>query len=235
MSTAVTGTPATATLLMMLADARLPVGGHVHSAGLEPALAAGMPASRVFDYLVGRAHSVTLVEAGTAVVARHICLAEPEDRVHADLTMVELAWAARTPSRALREVSRSLGRGYLRLATRLWPGHPGINACSAASVPLSRPVVLGAIAAAANLDGESLVRLVIYDDAQTVAAALLKLAPIDPTIAAGWVLRACAAVDHLVPAIAALTTPDAIPASGAPQTEEWAESHSLTTQRLFRA
>jgi len=61
MSPAVTGTPATATLLMMLADARLPVGGHVHSAGLEPALAAGMPPGRVFDYLLGRAHSVSLV------------------------------------------------------------------------------------------------------------------------------------------------------------------------------
>ncbi|TXN29020.1 urease accessory protein [Lacisediminihabitans profunda] len=220
---------------MMLADARLPVGGHVHSAGLEPALAAGMPANRVFDYLLGRAHSVSLVEAGTAVVARHVALPATADSVAAGLAAVESAWAARTPSRALREVSRSLGRGYLRLGTRLWPGHPGIDACSAAPSPLSRPVVLGAIAAAANLDAESLVRLVIYDDAQTVAAALLKLAPIDPAIPAGWVLRACGEVDHLVAAIAALTSPDAIPASGAPQTEEWAESHSLTTQRLFRA
>lgn len=235
MSPAVTGTPATATLLMMLADARLPVGSHVHSAGLEPALAAGMPPSRVFDYLLGRAHSVSLVEAGTAVVAKYVCLSAPGDRVSTDLAMVESAWAARTPSRALREVSRSLGRGYLRLATRLWPGHPGIDACSTASVPLSRPVVVGAIAAAANLNSEGLVRLVIYDDAQTVAAALLKLAPIDPAIATGWVLRACAAVDHLVPDIATLTSSDAIPASGSPQTEEWAESHSLTTQRLFRA
>lgn len=235
MPTAVTGLPATTTLVMMLADARLPVGGHVHSAGLEPALAAGMPASRVFDYLVGRAHSVSLVEAGTAVVARYVCLSAQGDRMKAELARVESAWAARTPSRAVREVSRSLGRGYLRLGSRLWPGHPGIDACSAASVPLSRPVVVGAIAAAASLDAESLVRLVIYDDAQTVAAALLKLAPIDPAIPVGWVLSACAAVDHLVPAIAALTSPDAIPASGAPQTEEWAESHSLITQRLFRA
>jgi urease accessory protein len=30
------------TLAMLFADARLPVGGHVSSAGLEPALAAGM-------------------------------------------------------------------------------------------------------------------------------------------------------------------------------------------------
>jgi urease accessory protein len=224
------------TLVMMLADARLPVGGHVHSAGLEPALAAGMPANRVFDYLVGRAHSVSLVEAGTAVVARHVALATTvDDQVAAELAMVEAAWAARTPSRALREVSRSLARGYLRLGSRLWPGTSGIKACSASSAPFSRPVVLGAIAAAANLDAENLVRLVVYDDAQTVAAALLKLDPLDPAVPAGWVMDACAAVEHLVPLISALTSPDAIPASGAPQTEEWAEAHSLTTKRLFRA
>jgi urease accessory protein len=95
--------------------------------------------------------------------------------------------------------------------------------------------VLGAIAAAADLDAENLVRLVVYDDAQTVAAAVLKLEPLDPAVPAGWVMDACAAVEHLVPLIAALTSPDAIPASGAPQTEEWAEAHSLTTKRLFRA
>jgi urease accessory protein len=223
------------TLVMMLADARLPVGGHVHSAGLEPALAAGMPANRVHDYLVGRAHSVSLVEAGTAVAARHAARATGDDRVADRLAMVEAAWAARTPSRALREVSRSLARGYLRLSSRLWPGHAGIEACSASSAPFSRPVVLGAIAEAANLDAENLVRLVVYDDAQTVAAALLKLDPLDPAVPAGWVMDACAAVEHLVPLLAALTSPDAIPASGAPQTEEWAEAHSLTTKRLFRA
>lgn len=233
---AVTGSLSSTTLVMMLADARLPVGGHVHSAGLEPALAAGMSPGRVRDYMLGRAGTVSLIEAGTAVVARHVALGcSGVDQAAADLSGVEAAWSARTPSRAVRDVSRSLGRGYLRLALRLWPGHPGIEACAAAVTPRSRPVVLGVVAAAANLDAESLVRLVIYDDAQTIAAALLKLDPIDPAIPAGWVLRACASVDHLVASIAALTSPDAIPAMGAPQTEEWAEAHSLTMQRLFRA
>jgi urease accessory protein len=202
------------TLAMMLADARLPVGGHVHSAGLEPALSAGMPARRVREYMLGRASTVSLVEAGTAVVARYAAL----DPVAVDLFAAEAAWAARTPSAALREVSRSLGRGYSRLASRLWPRHPAVVACAAAGTQLSRPVVLGAIAAAAGLDAESLVRLVVYDDAQTVAAALLKLDPVDPATPASWVLEACVSVDDIVPLIAAITSPDAIPASGAPQT-----------------
>jgi urease accessory protein len=220
--------------MMMLADARLPVGGHVHSAGLEPALVEGrMPPARVHDYMLGRASTVSLVEAATAVVARHSVLS-----VRAPLAGVEAAWSARTPSRALREVSRSLGRGYLRLALSLWPGHPAIEACVASapfSVPFSRPVVLGAIAAAAGLDAVSLVRLVIYDDAQTVGSALLKLDPIDPAITTGWVMKACASVEDFVPALAALTSPEAIPAFGAPQSEVWAEAHSLSTKRLFRA
>jgi urease accessory protein len=233
-----TGSLSTTTLVMMLADARLPVGGHVHSAGLEPALAAGMPPDRVRDYMLGRASTVSLVEAGTAVVALNAARGEG---VTTGLLEVEAAWSSRTPSAALREVSRSLGRGYLRLGLRLWPGSRGLEVCSAAGSAsgsgrgFSRPVVLGAIAAAANLDAQSLVRLVVYDDAQTVAAALLKLDPLDPALPPSWVLEACASVDHLVPLIAALTSPAAIPAVGAPQSEEWAEAHSLTTKRLFRA
>jgi urease accessory protein len=222
------------TLAMLFADARLPVGGHVSSAGLEPALAAGMPPERARDYLVGRARTVSMVEAGTAVVARHVALDAADAAAVADrLLAVEAAWAARTPSLELRTVSRSLARGHLRLAERLWPGHPAITA--GRSTNCSRPVALGALAAAAGLDAEGVVRLVVYDDAQTAAAALLKLAPIDPAVPVGWVLEACEAVDDLVALVAALTSPDAIPATGAPQNEEWAEAHSGKTQRLFRA
>ena len=243
-----------ATIAMMLADARLPVGGHVHSAGLEPALAGGMTPAEVPAYMLGRARTVTLVEAGTAVVARHLALqgATPsEGDASAFLTIPELAlaitrvdraWAARTPSGAIREVSRSLARGYQRLAGRLWAQHPAVVACGLVSptmLPpsptLSRPVLLGVIAAAAGLDAEGLVRLVVYDDAQTIAAAMLKLEPLDPATPPGWVLATCMAAEEFVAELAALTSADAIPALGAPESEGWAQAHSRTTQRLFRA
>jgi len=235
-----------ATIAMMLADARLPVGGHVHSAGLEPALAGGMSPAQVPGYMLGRARTVTLVEAGTAAVARHVALheAEPDvfgsaQRMALALGRVDRAWSARTPSRAVRDVSRSLARGYQRLARTLWTQHPAVIASGLVSTPpsptLSRPVLLGIIAAAAGLDAESLVRLVVYDDAQTVAAAMLKLEPLDPATPPGWVLAACAAAEEFVVDLAALTSADAIPAWGAPESEGWAEAHSRTTQRLFRA
>ena len=55
------------TVAMLLADARLPSGGHAHSAGLEPALFGGLNIADVPAALGARARTTSLVEAGTAV------------------------------------------------------------------------------------------------------------------------------------------------------------------------
>ena len=95
--------------------------------------------------------------------------------------------------------------------------------------------MLGVAAVCAGLDATGVARLVAYDDVQTVAAACLKLAPVDPVVATGWVLAVAPAVDDLAVALARLTVPDDIPAAGAPLTEEWAEAHARATERLFSA
>jgi urease accessory protein len=64
---------------LMLADGRLPTGGHTHSAGLEPAVRAGLGAegkqlAEVAAYARDRLRTVTRVEAAVAVLSRHICL-----------------------------------------------------------------------------------------------------------------------------------------------------------------
>ena len=89
---------------MLLADARLPTSGHTQSGGLEPALLGGLDPGDLDGYCATRLETVTLTEAATAVVCRSRALAgRPTDDV-------EFAWAARTPSPALREASRTLGR-----------------------------------------------------------------------------------------------------------------------------
>jgi urease accessory protein len=131
-------------LLALLADARLPTGAHTQSAGLEPALRAGLHPDRVPEYLAARLRTVVRVEAATAVVARHAALRAvgrlsvggPGDvadvaAATAALAVVEAEWAARTPSGALRRSSEQLGRGYLRLVRRLWAGHPALAALEA--------------------------------------------------------------------------------------------------------
>ncbi|MDV2475454.1 urease accessory protein UreF [Rhodococcus zopfii] len=218
-------------MLALLADARLPTGAHTQSAGLEPALRAGLPPAAVPGYIAARLRTVTVVEAATAVVARHVAATSGSAVTGADLDAVEAAWAARTPSAALRASSRQLGRGYLRLLRRLWPDQERIPR----SWRPSRPVALGVLAARAGLDAEHTARLVGYDDAQTIAAATLKLEPVDPAVATGWVLSAQSLIEELVTAVSGLTAPQQIPACAAPLVEQWAEDHARTTERLFSA
>ncbi|MCD9154866.1 urease accessory UreF family protein [Aeromicrobium duanguangcaii] len=213
-------------MLMLLADARLPTAGHTQSAQLEPAVESGLAAGQVPDFIALRLATVTRVEAATAVVTLH------HVRAGLPLDAVELAWAARTPSAAMRATSRAMGRALTRLVSRLWPQHPTIAALPRGT---SRAVVLGAAADAAGLDACALARLVGYDDVQTVAAAALKLLPLDPAEVAAWVLAALPAVDRLAADVAHLTTPAGIPAAGAPRIEAWAQAHAATTRRLFSA
>lgn len=222
--------PAASTVAMLLADARLPSGGHAYSSGLEPALLGGMSPDAVTDYLALRARTTALVDAGTAVAAMHAVL----DRVEVDgsgLAAVEGAWAARTPSRAMREASRDLGRGLLRLARRIWPAAHGIDVLAVAP---PRPVVLGVIAAEVGIGAEELVRLAVYDDLASAVAALLKLEPRDPADGVALVLESCASIEPLVASVAGVWSPDDIPALSAPQAEAWAEQHAVTQRRLFR-
>ena len=223
-------TAAASTVALLLADARLPSGGHAHSSGLEPALLAGMPPTDVAAFLALRARTTGLVDAGTAVAAMHAVL-DGDVGDGMALGAIEAAWAARTPSRAMRDASRDLGRGLLRLARRIWPAAHGIDALAAAP---PRPLVLGVIAAEAGIASDELVRLVIYDDLASAVAALLKLEPRDPADGVSLVLDTCASIEPLVPSIAAIWSPDDIPALSAPQAEAWAESHAIAHRRLFR-
>lgn len=218
-------------LLMLLADARLPVAGHTQSASLEPAVARGLGPAEVPAYLRLRLDSVVAVEAGTAVVARAMVEA---DGAAADLAALDRAWAARTASPALREAARGQGQALLRLVRRLWPDGPGTKALHAMERP-TRAVVLGAVAGDLGLPAPSLARLVGYDDVQTVCAAALKLVPLDPATVTGWVHDALPLVEAMAESVVGLSRPEQVPATGAPQIEVWAQAHAHTTRRLFRA
>lgn len=223
---------------LLLADGRFPVGGHTQSGGLEPALTAGLTAAQIPGYLRTRLRTVVRVEAGTAVVARSVALAGGSDPavIAEGLRAADRAWRARTPSSALRANALLLGRGLAAVGGSLWPEHPAVTALSIR--PLVRPVALGAIAAACGVDAPDLVRIIGYDDAQTVAASAVKLLPLDPVTATGWVVGAATEIAALAddPAgLTALTDPQDIPATAAPAIEEWAQTHQRSEWRLFNA
>lgn len=227
---------ASATLMMLLADARLPAGAHVSSNSVEAGLRQDLTPAEVPAYMRARMRTVVRVEAGAAVVTHHaVRSAGAGTDEHPDLAQalesITEEWAARTPSPALREIAEVLGAGLRCVAVVLWPQLAGVlprRGCP-------RPLVLGAIAAVAEVSAADLVRIVAYDDAQTVAAATLKLEPMDPIRATGWVLGACTAIECFVADLATLTVPAAIPAAGAPLIEDWAEVQSALPRRLFRA
>ena len=216
-------------VLMTLADARLPTGAHTQSAGLEPAVRAGLADEgrrlhEVFDYARDRLRTVVRVDAGTAVVARSMALSG------VDPLLAEPHWAARTPSPVLRSASRRMGRGYLRLAARVWPA---VGAYLPPDAEIARPVVLGVVAAVAGLSAEQTARLAGYDDVQTVAAAALKLLPVDPLEATGWVTSLHPDIERMAADLTDLTDPARIPAPGAPLIDAFAELHATRGMRLF--
>ncbi|WP_270887351.1 urease accessory protein UreF [Pedococcus sp. 5OH_020] len=213
---------------LLLADGRLPVGGHTQSSGLEPALLAGMSAQRVPELIGTRLRTTVTVDAAVAVVARHhvlsgLCLAAVQD-----------AWAARTPSEVTRAASVAVGRGHRRLLLRMWPDTLSSDAVRELRAP-SRPVAVGAVAAAAGLDPWATARLVAYDDVQALCAAALKLCPLDPLDTTEWLLAAGSAIEVMVASVAQLTAPEAIPAPSAPLLEAWQHHHPDHPRRLFSA
>jgi urease accessory protein len=214
-------------LSLLLADGRLPSGAHTQSAGVEPALAAGMTLAVVPDYVRVRLRTVTEVEAATAVLAGRVRKAGGGS---ASLAEVDAAWRVRTLSDALREASDLLGRSLLRTASAVWDLRD-----LAAGGPWCRPVVLGATAAAAGLDAEQTARLVGYDDVQTVVSAALKLEPFDPSTGVGWVAGAADEVEAMVARAVTVTRTAEIPAHSAPLVEEWGQRHRTSERRLFRA
>lgn len=216
-------------LNLLLADGRLPNGAHTQSAGLEPALQHGLTLAEVPAYVSARLATVTEVEAAASVVARRRWLQEQSpDR----LIDVDRSWRVRTASRALRDASDVLARSYLRLATSVWPQ---LVPLAAHRTPWCRAVVVGAVAAVAGLDAAQTARLVGFEDVQTVVAAALKLHPFDPAVAVRWTVAAGPEVEAMVARVVDCVDPDHVPAYAAPQIEHWAELHTRTERRLFRA
>ena len=216
--------------MLLLGDARLPTGGHTQSAGLEGALAAGLHLGDIPAYIDMRLRTVATVDAGTAVTARAVLSGTSP----ASIESVQRHWAARTPSQVQRAASVRLGRGCLRLLQSMFPAEGPTRLLGAVRAP-SRPLVLGGLAAVLGLDGRRLATVVCYDEVQSIAAAALKLVPLDPVVTAGWVLGAARAVEGVVTRVAHLVDPGDLPAPSAPLMDLWAHAHAAQPGRLFSA
>ena len=217
---------------MLLADGRFPAGSYAHSLGLEQAVAAGLEADGVAAFIAARLRLVAEPEARLAVAARRAAL---RDGVAGALA-IDAECDARCPSPVLRESARRLGAALLRSASAVWPAPQGalIGGYRGASRSTPRPVALGVVGAAIGIGDAALGAVALYDDAATVASAALKLLPLDPPQASGWIARQAAWIEQAALALAADERPLAEqPAPAAIGLELAAAVHHDRTERLF--
>jgi len=192
--------------LLLLADSRLPSGGHGHSGGVEALVDRGLlrTAEDLALFLEGRVRTGGRVVAAAAAAAcalaggssslqerslqeSHLHATTPHeggfpaDPEHAD--WVEWAdWdaavSARTPSAALRAASRAQGAALVRTVSLAFPT-PAVAALRA--LPrVHHPLVLGAAAAAAGADPAQAAALALHHLVGGAATAAVRLLGLDP-------------------------------------------------------
>lgn len=222
---------------MLLADGRLPAGGHAHSGGFEAAAALEgvRDVTGLEGFLLGRAATSGAVAAVFAAAACLATSAPGDNGGVAKLCQLDMELDARIPSPALRAASRKLGRQLMRVGRAMWPDRD-LDALSAALVPgAHQAVALGAVAAAAGLDEVDAAAAALHDAVAGPAAAAVRLLGLDPFAVHGALARLAPRLDAMVMDAAAHadTPPADLPAWSAPQLDILAERHATWEVRLF--
>lgn len=243
--------------LLLLADSRLPAGGHAHSGGLEPAAEAGavtdLPTLTAF--LRGRLATTGLVAAAlsAAACAHAARTVDGAARTpgeaggdgghggdgglggHEAWSVLDAEAEARMPSPAGRGASRAQGRSLLR-AVRAMSPHPVLDALAAFSAP-HHPLVLGAAVAVTGGSPADAASIGAYGAVTGPASAAVRLLGLDPLA----VHRALADLAPQVDAVAAEAAghargdPRELPAASAPALDIFAELHLQADLRLFES
>jgi urease accessory protein len=222
---------------LLLADGRFPAGGHVHSAGVEEAVADG----RITDvasleaYVTGRLATTGLTEAALAAATARRVAGAAGEALGAALAELDAEADARVAAPALRAASRRLGRQLARVAGRCWP-HP-VLAALAGSCPQGahQPVALGAAGVAAGLGAADVARLAVHHATTTPAQAAVRLLGLDPYAVAALTAALDAEGERTVAeALAAAEGPLAeLPARTGPLVEIAAVAHERRDGRMF--
>ncbi|WP_144207704.1 urease accessory protein UreF [Mycobacterium tilburgii] len=164
--------------LLTLADSRLPAGSHVHSGGVEEAVAGGLvvDVDTLEAFLRRRIRSHGLVTASIAAAVH---------RGELSLEQADQETDARTPAPAARKASRSQGRGLTRLARRVWP-----TACwSDLGARPHLAVASGRVGAVSGLDPQQNALGIVYTTMTSSATAAQRLLALDPADVAALTFR----------------------------------------------
>jgi len=205
--------------LLVLADGRLPAGGHAHSGGVEAATVDGGVTSLddLAAFLLGRLGTAGLVAASFAAAVCQACRSGND--LAAQLAALDAELDARTPSPAQRDASRAQGRTLLRAGRAAWDlsrllpagtvpaaaGKPAAGTVGAGTVGASEgsrlplaphhPIALGVVAAAAGLEPSDAALAAVYGVVGGPASAATRLLGLDPLAVTGLQARLADAME----------------------------------------
>ncbi|HEX6404016.1 MAG TPA: urease accessory UreF family protein [Pseudonocardiaceae bacterium] len=228
----------TALASLLLADSRLPTGGHAHSGAVEAAVERCLVRNEadLELFLAGRLRGSGSVVAAVAAAG---CLLAGVAAVKWDEW--DAALSARTPSAAAREASRAQGVTLLRTARRVWPS-TALDALAEVGRP-HHPLVLGATVAAVAAAGdaaEMAASLALHHLLGGACAAAVRLLGLDPIAVAAVQAAASRPADHVARAAVsgardavAQQDPRLLPSTGTPLPEVLAELHARAEVTLF--
>lgn len=221
---------------LLLADSRLPTGGHAHSGGVEAAVTRGLlrDEADLALFLAGRLRGSGPVIAAVAAAG---CLLAA-DPAPVDWQRWDAAASARTPSAAAREASRAQGMALLRTARRVWPSI-ALEALCQTGRP-HHPLVLGVVVAAVADDADAAALLALHHLLGGACTAAVRLLGLDPIAVAAVQARESQPAEKAAMASArmareAVAQQDTrlLPSTGTPLPEVLAELHARTEVTLF--
>ncbi|MGH3961659.1 MAG: urease accessory protein UreF [Pseudonocardiaceae bacterium] len=221
---------------LLLADSRLPAGGHAHSGGVEAAVERGLlrDEAGLALFLAGRLGGSGPVVAAVAA-AGCLLAAGPGP---AEWGRWDAAVSARTPSAAMREASRAQGAALLRTANRVWPSG-ALEALGRIGRP-HHPLVFGAVVAAIGDGPDTAALLALHHLLGGACTAAVRLLGLDPIAVAAVQTRASEPAEQVAleatrVAREAVAQQDSrrLPSTGTPLPEVLAELHAHTEATLF--
>jgi urease accessory protein len=218
--------------VLLLADSRLPGGGHVHSGGVEMAVAAGLLRTEedVDAFLRGRLHTTGVVLSAFSAAA---CLLA--ERGETSWHRWDAAFAARTPVPSLRIASTAQGTALCRTVLRMWDTAP-LRGLRALGRP-HHPLVLGAAVAAGGGTAGDAATLAAHHLTGGACSAAVRLLGLDP-IGVAAVQSGLATLTEQIAELGLAAAkeagdPDGLPGLAGPLPELLAAQHSTTEVTLF--
>lgn len=220
---------------LLLADSRLPTGGHAHSGTVEAAVERGLvrDTDDLALFLAGRLRGNGPVVAAAAAAG---CLLAGAASV--PWGEWDAALSARAPSAAAREASRAQGVTLLRTARRVWPS-AALDELDQLGRP-HHPLVLGAVVAAVGDGAGAAASLALHHLLGGACAAAVRLLGLDPITVAAVQARASRPAAHVAQAAAGVAgkavaqrDPRLLPSTSTPLPEVLAELHARAEVTLF--